>query len=203
MASVVSTHPATNSVGFSPDFIANIPKYQQAIRRHRMMHWARERRLEDDLEQLALLDLARVDVRFDPNRASSPHHYRMAVLASRVSDCADVLVRMHSDITGYDEGLLQDDDLDDDDGVDARDGRLFADDPVLDAAIRGEMAAAMYEAVANLPSRQRQIAQLVLADFTDKEIAIELGISVQAVNKGRLAGVANLERVIRAQFAVN
>jgi hypothetical protein len=58
-----------------------------------LAQWARERGLEDDLVQLALLHLARVDSRFDPARATSPHRCRMAILAARVSDCFDLLMR--------------------------------------------------------------------------------------------------------------
>jgi RNA polymerase sigma factor (sigma-70 family) len=203
MASVVSARPKTGTVRFSPDFIANIPTYQKAIRRHRVMRWAREHRLDQDLEQLVLIDLARIDIRFDPNRAASPHHFRMAVLGSRVSDCADTLMRMHSDIDVVDEASLADEQPDDVATVDLDERAYVFENPVLDFAIRKEMATAIHETIKTLPARQHEILKLVLADLTDREIAVQLGVSTQAVNKTRLSGISNLKRGVLARCGVN
>jgi hypothetical protein len=65
MTSDASTR-SDGEIRFTPDFVANIPRYRQAIRAHRAMSWARRCSLDDDLVQLTLIDLARV------NRASTP-----------------------------------------------------------------------------------------------------------------------------------
>jgi RNA polymerase sigma factor (sigma-70 family) len=203
MASAPSTQTVSGGVRFSADFIANIPRYQQAIRSHRVMPWARQRALEDDLEQLALIDLARVEARFDPARATSPHHFRLAVLGSRVSDCASLLMRMHREVTGEIEDTLDAGDQVDDDDVSFADSEYITDDPVLDRAIRAQVARAVYEAIPTLPFRQRQVIELALEDCSDREIAEQLGVSVQAVNKSRLAAIANLKQVVLAKFPNN
>lgn len=204
MASARSTHPASGDVRFSADFIANIPRYQVAIRRQPVMGWARERNLDGDLAQLALLDLARLDGQFDSNRATSPHHFRLAVLASRVSDRARMLMRMHREVA-EDVHLSLDADDEGDEGFGARFQRSEQadDNPVLEEAIRGQVASAVYSSVKTLPARQREVIELLLEDMTDKEIAAHLCITVQAVNKTKLAAIAKLKQVVLAQFASN
>jgi RNA polymerase sigma factor (sigma-70 family) len=204
MASVHSTHPASGDVRFSADFIANIPRYQLAIRRQPVMGWASERNLDGDLAQLALLDLARVDSRFDATRATSPHHFRLAVLGSRVSDCARKLMRMHHEVADVHIPLDADDE-EGDEGFGARFQRSeeAGENPVLDGAIRGQVASAVHAAVKTLSARQREVIELLLEDLTDKEIAAHLCITVQAVNKTKLAAIAKLKQVVLAQFRSN
>jgi RNA polymerase sigma factor (sigma-70 family) len=205
MASVDLTHPAPGDIRFSADFVANISRYQLAIRRQPVMGWARERNLDGDLAQLALLDLARVDARFDPTRATSPHHFRLAVLGSRVSDCARMLMRMHREIAEDVHLSLDAEDEEGDEGFGARFQRSeHADDnPVLDEAIRGQVASAVYASVKTLPARQREVIELLLEDFTDKEIAAQLCVTVQAVNKTKLAAIAKLKQVVLTQLTSN
>ena len=189
MASVRSTSSAAAGVRFSATFVANIPQYQRAIYRQPVMRWARERSLDDDLVQLALLDLARVEARFDPARATSPHHFLLAVLGSRVSDCADRLMRMHRDTVDNVADDYRDEECDDNvDGARAHSHAGHAeDDPVVERAVRAQFAAVAYAGIATLPARQREVIALALEDETDKEIAVRLGVSVQSVNKTRLA----------------
>lgn len=199
MASVASTPSATSGVRFSPDFISHIPRYEQAIRRQPVMRWARERGLDEDLAQLSLMDLARVDARYNPERATSPHHFRLAVLGSRVSDCASVLMRMYREVTGeIDADLAADEEPPENDDTRFDDGQHVTDDPVLDRALRAQLAAAVHAAITTLPARQRQVIELALEDLSDKEIAEKLGVSVQAINKTRLAAITNLKRVVLA-----
>lgn len=205
MASVASTQAAASGVRFSADFISHIPRYEQAIRRQPVMGWARERGLDEDLAQLALIDLARVDARYDASRATSPHHFRLAVLSSRVSDCANVLKNMYREVTGeIDPDLHADDDAEGKDD-DVRHGKDEGGegDPVLDRAMRAQGAQAAYMAIKTLPSRQREVIELMLEDMTDREMAEHLGVTVQAVNKTRLAAISKLRQVVGAQFATN
>jgi RNA polymerase sigma factor (sigma-70 family) len=204
MASVASTQAAQGGVRFSADFISHIPRYQQAIRRQPVMGWARERGLDEDLAQLALIDLARVDARYDASRATSPHHFRLAVLSSRVSDCANVLKNMYREVTGeIDPDLDPDDEVGEDDDVQRGSDERAEGDPVLERAMRAQIALATYLAIKALPARQREVIELQLEDMTDKEIAEQFGVTVQAVNKTKLAAIANLRQVVGAQFATS
>ena len=203
MASTVSTQPAPGELRFSADFIANITVYQRAIRGQRVMRWARERSLDDDLVQAALLDLARVDCRYNPARATSAHHFRLAVLSSRVSDCASVLMRMHREVAEGTHHSEDDEGTREDTGTPAQRTEQAGDNPVLDDAIRGQTASAVRAAVKTLPARQREVIELVLNDHTDREIAEQLGVTVQAVNKNRLSGIAKLKQRVLAQFSSN
>lgn len=203
MASTASTPTAAGEIRFSADFVANIPSYERAIRRHRVMSWARQRSLDDDLVQLTLVDLARVDAYFDPQRASSPHHFRLAVLGSRVSDSYRLLMRLHREVTGV---IIDELDSDIENAIeDARvsDLERDTDDPVVDAAIRAQAARMIVAAIAHLASRQREVIELALEDRSDKEIASRFGVSVQSANKTRLAAIANLKRVLVAEFPNN
>lgn len=201
MASVASTPSVTGVIRFSADYISNIPRYKQAIRRQPVMRWASARGLDEDLTQLALIDLARVDARFDPERATSPHHFRLAVLGSRVADCASALMRMYREVTGE---LDTDRDADVDSGEDDREvndsGVRELGDPVLERAMRAQVARAVYAAVKALPYRQRQVIEFALEDLSDREIAAKFGISTQAVNKTRLSAIGNLKQVVLSQF---
>ncbi|HBY61165.1 MAG TPA: hypothetical protein DEH78_15190 [Solibacterales bacterium] len=204
MASNASTPSAAGAVQFSPDFLAHLPNYQKAIRGQRIARWARQRGLEEDLVQLALLDLARVESRYDPTRATSAHHYRLAVLPSRVSDCADMLRRMHSDFVSLDEKSAESD-LE---GEDAEHRELEEDavhlgDPVFTLAVRRQFALALRDAVATLPDVQRRVIELALGDYTDREISDELGVSVQAVCTARMKGTAKLRVAIHQGHALN
>ena len=202
MASAASTPSATDGIRFTPDFVANIPTYERAIRRHRVMSWARQRSLEDDLVQLALVGLARMDARFDPARASSPHHFRLAVLGSRVSDSARFLRRMHSEVTGVIDDEL-DSDTDDSNSNIAPEGDQPAGDPVLESVARGQAWRRVASAIAVLPGRQREVIELALQDYSDKEIGAHVGVTVQSVNKTRLAAIENLKRAVGAELRSN
>lgn len=203
MASNVSTRTARGAVCFSQDFVANIRTYQKAIRGHHTARWARDRGLEDDLVQLALLDLARVDSRFDPARATSPHHYRMAVLGSRVSDCFDHLQRTHGDVIEYDddrndaEGSPDGDQMVHDAHETAGHDAVFAD------ASCAQFVRALVAIAEALPSVQRKVIELALADHSDREIADALGVSIQAVNVARRKGLAKIQAALRSGNYLN
>jgi RNA polymerase sigma factor (sigma-70 family) len=204
MASDASTPSAAGAVYFSPDFLAHLPSYKKAIRGQRIAKWARQRGLEEDLVQLALLDLARIESRFDPARAASPHHYRMAVLPSRVSDCVDVLMRLHSDFVSLDEERGESDYVDDEvDHAETEEGAVHLGDPVFFIAMRRQCAQALCAAVAALPAVQRRVLELALADYTDREIADELGVSVQAVCTARGKGIARVHAALHAGHFLN
>lgn len=205
MASARSTHSAPGDVRFTADFIANIPRYQHAIRRQPAMGWARERTLDADLAQLVLLDLAQLEDQFDSTRATSPHHFRLAVLASRVSDRARMLMRMHREVAEDLNPSLDADDEQGDEGFGARFQRSeeAGENTVLDGVIRGQVASAVYAVVKTLPARQREVIELLLEDMTDKEMAEQFGVTVQAINKTKLAAIAKLKQVVVAQFASN
>lgn len=204
VASDASTPSAARGVHFSPDFLANLPSYQKAIRRQRIAKWARERGLEEDLVQLALLNLARVEARYDPMRASSAHHYRLAVLPSRVSDCVDTLMRMHSDFVSLDHDRAECNvDGEDAEIHEAEEDALQIGDPVFTLAARRELAQALRDAVAVLPAAQRRVIDFTLADYTDREIAEELGVSVQAVCTARVKGTAKVRAAIHEDHALS
>ena len=197
MASVASTPSAVDEIRFAPDFVSNVSTYERAIRRHRVMSWARQRSLGEDLVQQALLDLSRVDARYDSTRASSPHHFRVAVLHSRVSDSARVLRRMHGEVAA----AAGDTELDFDPTGGGTDNPDFeteqpGSDPVMAEAERAQVWRAVTAAIAELPGRQREVIELALDDCSDKDIAAHLGITAQAVNKSRLAAIANLRRAL-------
>ena len=105
---------------------------------------------------------------------------------------------------GIDDNRLYGEEVeDDDDRDDTEHDCLHGDDPVLAHAIRGQLATAICTAIAALPARQRRVLELALADHTDREIANKLGVSVQAVNKARLAGIVNVRRVVLARYSYN
>jgi len=201
MASVASTHPNAGTVQFSPDFVANIHTYQKAIRGHRLATWARERGLLDDLVQLALIGLARVESRFDPNRATSLHHYRMAVLGSRVSDCFAHLKRMHGDVLGHR--------VDGSDGAeDVERDEVDPDEVAIDDAVFGDVTCTQFvhelaALVASLPAVQRKVLELALVEHTDREIAERLGVSTQAVNAARRKGIAKIQSALQPTHRLN
>lgn len=201
MASDASTHPAPGAVHFSPDFVANLPTYQKAIRRHRVAGWARERGLLDDLVQLALIDLARVESRFDPNRATSPHHYRMAVLGSRISDCFAQLKRMHGDVFGHRNDDA--DDIGDGDCIDIDADDEAIEDAVFADATLGELVRELTILVDALPAAQRKVLELALIEHSDREIAEFLGVSIQAVNAARRKGLAKIRAALQSSHYLN
>ena len=73
------------------------------------------------------------------------------------------------------------------------------DDPVVDRAMRAQVAQAVYMAIKTLPCRQREVIELSLEDMTDKEMAEHLGVTVQSVNKTRLAAIAKLRQVVSSK----
>jgi len=203
MASDASTPPAPGTPYFSPDFLLQLGSYQRAIRGQRIAGWARDRGLEDDLVQLALLDLARVEGRYDPARATSAHHFRMAVLPSRVNDCVDALMRMHPDFVSLDEERSESAFPDENVEHEEVDEDAFQlGDSVLDLVIRRQFAMALRTAISALPVVQRRVLELVLEDYTDREIAEELGVSIQAVCTARGKGIAKV-RVALAEHLLN
>jgi len=201
MASLVSTPSASGAIRFSADFAAKIPRYQKLIRRQPLMRWARTFRLEDDLEQLTLLELARVAPRFDPTRAASNDHFISAVLPSRVSDSIRVLKRQHRDIV-EDTHVSLNDDSDGDEEV----GTRFLDetglDTVVEEAMHHQAVAALRSAIEHLSPRQREVIGFVLEDLADADIAAQLGVSVQAINKTKLAAIAKLKQLVPAEHAL-
>lgn len=204
MASDASTHPVPDAIQFSSDFLAHLPSYQKAIRGQRIAKWARQRGLEEDLVQLALLDLARIESRFDPARAPSVHHYRMAVLPSRVSDCVDALARLHSDFVSLDEERPESDFPEEDcERAEIEADALLLGDPVLALAIHRQFARALRAAIDDLPAVQQRVIEFALADYTDREIADELGVSVQAVCTARVKGIAKVRVALGARHYLN
>lgn len=202
MASRVSTQPAPGAIRFSADFAANVPRYQALIRRQPLMRWAKAFRLEEDLEQLTLLELARVEPRFDPTRAASNEHFFSAVVASRVSDSVRLLKRQHRDVV--DDKHVS---LNNDNGSEGEEpgAHFFVDetgpDTVVADAMHHQAVTALHAAIEHLSTRQREVIELVLGDLTDAEIAAQLGVSVQAVNKTKLAAIANLKQLVPAGHA--
>lgn len=201
MASDASAPPAAGTVQFTPDFVAHLPTYQKAIRSHRVASWARDRGLLDDLVQIALIDLARVESRFDPERASSHHHYRMAVLGSRVSDCFDLLKRMHGDAFGHRGEDAED--LADDDRIEISTDEMTIGDAVLADATLAELVRELAEHLDALPTVQRRVLELALVDHSDREIAEHLGVSIQAVHKARKKGLAKLQASLQSSHYIN
>lgn len=195
MASHDPTPPAPDVVHFSQDFVTHLPSYQKAIRGHRLATWARERGLLDDLVQLALIDLARIESRFDPERATSHHHYRMAVLGSRVSDCFAHLKRMHGDVFGHRDH--EPDDAEDGDRDEIDPDEVAIDDAVFGDATRAQFIRELAALVEALPAVQRTVLELALVDHTDREIAERLGVSIQAVNTARRKGIAKIQAALQ------
>ncbi|MGD9602452.1 MAG: sigma factor-like helix-turn-helix DNA-binding protein [Gammaproteobacteria bacterium] len=204
MAFDASTPSATGAVVFTADFLINLRSYQTAIRKQRVARWARQRGLEEDLVQLALLDLARIDARFDPSRGKSAHHYRLAVLPSRVSDCVDALKRLHPDFVSLNEECANAD-VDDEYPAthQAESAATCHGDPVFTLAVREETATALRAAIAALPKVQRRIIEFVLADYTDREIAANLGVSIQAVCNARVKGTSALRSAVPQSHTLN
>lgn len=196
MASHVSILPDDGTVHFSPDFVAHLAIYQNAIRGHRVAGWARDRGLLDDLVQLALIDLARVESRFDPERATTHHHYRMAVLGSRVYDCFDLLKRMHGDVMCFDNDREQLDPTDCGSHGDRGNFDEVGHDAVFAEACCAQLVRALIPIVEALPPVQRKVIELALADHSEREIADALGVSIQAVNVARRKGLAKIEAAL-------
>jgi RNA polymerase sigma factor (sigma-70 family) len=201
MAYDALTPPAVGGTYFSPDFVAHLAIYQKAIRGHRVAGWARERGLLDDLVQLALIDLARVESRFDPGRATSHHHYRMAVLRSRVYDCFDFLKRMHGDAMDHRGDDVED--LADDGGAEVSTNEASIGDEVLANATLAELVSELADCLKGLPSVQRRVLELALDEYTDREIADHLGVSTQAVHTTRKKGLAKLRATLHSSHCIN
>ncbi len=194
MAFNTSIHPAVGTIQFTPDFVAHLHTYQKAIRGHRVAGWARERGLLDDLVQIALIDLARVECRFDPERATSRHHYRMAVLGSRVYDGFDLLKRMHGDVLGH----CGDDPCDiEDERIELRADEVTIGDAVFADATLAELVRELAALLDALPTVQRRVLELALVDHSDREIAEHLGVSIQAVHTARKKGLAKLQAALQ------
>jgi RNA polymerase sigma factor (sigma-70 family) len=201
MTSMTSTAPATGGIEFPAAFAANSAHYRSLIRRQRLMGWARQFGLEDDLEQLALLELARLAPRYDPARSPSLDHYLASIVSSRLSDCVRQLKRQHRDIVDGSHTSL---DSAGDSAIEAADGDAETDEPasddsVFDRVAQTQSSRALVLAITALPARQREVMTLVLEDLTDREIAEGLGVSVQSINKTRLTAIANLQRALLAQ----
>lgn len=201
MARDASTLSASSEGPFSLDFLANLPSIRRAIRGQPTAKWARQRGLEEDLVQLALMDLARVESRFDAGRASSRQHFRMAVLPTRVSDCVAALKRQHSDFVSLDEDRAGDERSDEDaEPIDFEEDAVLLGDQVTQTAMRRQLASTLIAAIEDLPATQRRVMELALTDCSDREIADKLRVSVQAVNKSRRAAIAKLRGVVLAKF---
>jgi RNA polymerase sigma factor (sigma-70 family) len=179
MTSMTSTAPAPGGLEFPAALAANSAHYRRLIRRQRLMGWARQFGLEDDLEQLALLELARLTPRYDPARSPSLDHYFGAILSDRMSDCVRQLKRQHRDIV---DGSHSSFDSADDSATEATDEdaatrELASNDSVFDYVAQAQSSRALARAIETLPARQREVTALVLEDLTDREIADKLGVS--------------------------
>ena len=200
MASV-STAPASLAFRFSAEFNSQIACYRRLIFRHRLTAVARQFRLEEDLVQLTLIDLARFSDRKGGLPAANDPHFRV-ILKSRVSNSFRHLRRQHREVVGNTHVSL-DNNLGED--GEERGQRPLHDaagpDVVLESAMRAQAIAALRVAIAQLAERQRQVIEMVLDDRTDAEIAAELGVTVQAVNKTRHTAIAKLRQLVPAGHA--
>lgn len=201
MASSVSTQPASGA-DFPADFLSNIGIYQQRIRRHRLTAVARQFHLHDDLEQIALLELARVARRTGGLPASDHPHFHV-VLSSRVSNSLRLLKRQHREIANGAFVSIDDHGDGGDEPVEQTLPDQVDPDTALDSAMRNQAAAALRSALLRLTARQREVIELVLEDLTDAEIASRLGVTVQAVNKTRLLAIGKLKQLVPTEHAIH
>jgi RNA polymerase sigma factor (sigma-70 family) len=198
MASVNSTYPEPAPARFPAEFVANIPQFKDMVRRRGAMRWAKQYGLEDDLEQLALLEIARIVPKFDPGMATSLDHFVGACLNRCLTDCIRMLKRGHREIV---DGMHY--------SIDAprREDAVTSVldevaslgesmNPVFEEVVRTQVNVQLRSACALLPPRQREVIELVLSDYTDKEISEEIGVTVQSVNKSRLGAIVNLRRLL-------
>lgn len=199
MASQTLTR-ASSEVQFSTDFAASVPAYLARIRRHPFARWGRLYGLQADLEQLTLIELARIATRTGTLPAANDPHFSV-VLTQRLSNCIRALKRNHRDIVD-DSHLSIDKKVDGDPAGE----NLLIDEigtDTVEAVERHQAIAALRRAIEALTARQREVIDLILAEMTEAEIAIELGVSVQAVNKTKLAAYARLRLLVPAEHAVH
>lgn len=198
MASIDSTFPDPAPARFPAEFVANIPQFKDMVRRRSAMRWAKQYGLEDDLEQLALLEIARIVPKFDPALANSLDHFVGACLNRCLTDCIRALKRGHRETVSSSHFSI--DTPHHEDGatsvLDEMAAFSGATNPVFDDAVRAQVNVQLHKACEMLPPRQREVVELLLRDYTDKEISGEIGVTVQSVSKSRLSAVVNLRKLL-------
>jgi RNA polymerase sigma factor (sigma-70 family) len=177
---------------------------RRVVRAHPLMCWARARSLGDDLEQLALMEVPNILRGYQPGHGTTPEQYVGSALRVRLFSCKRTLVRIYgaTTTTQYVEfrDATSEADLEEDVGF-ASDSDSDGDGGV-DAAFTGyavaERTRLLTACIPRLPNRQRQIIDLALQDNTEREIAQQLGISVQSVNKGKQSALKALRVMLAA-----
>lgn len=213
----------------SPHFQAALPTFKRLTRSRKlapMMAWARSRSLDEDLQQLGLIELAKLLQKFDPGVGTTVEQYVGSTLPARMVTCLRSLNRDYCDRldqAAADHGLDSPEEDGDDsiadhedfvstkpacessiagDATGMPDDDAFAFEIVGDAAANAlewkRVMATLHREIERLPSRQAEVVRLGLADYTDGEIAQHLEISKQAVSKAKQKAVAVLSQAIRS-----
>lgn len=180
-----STSASTDAPAYFPPILhdaARVSAFRRLVRSQPVMAWARARSLNDDLEQLGLIEIAKILRTYDAQRGTTAEQYVGVAIRSRLLSC----VRTLSSTNGRDleqsiDGALTTDDERRPSEQPPSDSAQNADAP--DHLARTQLARAVRDEVLRLPTRQREVIELMLADHTEREIAHKLGVSVQAVNK--------------------
>lgn len=198
MASVDSTFPTALPLSFPPEFVERISLFEDMVNRRSAMRWAEEHGLADDLRQMALLEIARIVPKFHPSLASSLDHFVGACLNNCLADCIRFLKRTHRESADRRSVQIDAESSDEDSPptlseLKALDGPF---NPVFDHLVRARASKELRDACAQLPPRQREVVNLVLRDCTDREVSEEIGVTVQSVNKTRLAAIENLRKLL-------
>lgn len=212
---------------YFPDFEASLPTFKRLTRSRKlapMMAWARSRGIDEDLEQLGLIELAKLLGKFDPSVGTTVEQYIGSTLPARMVTCLRSLNRDYCDPvdqmassheTGSSEfrdaladdgdplSTLQDDEISiAGDAMGVTDATAFAFEIVGDTAANAlewkRIMATLLREIEQLPNRQAEVVRLGLAGYTDGEIAQHLGISKQAVNKSKQKAIEGLSQVMRS-----
>lgn len=195
MPEVISTRASADATAYFPSAFndsVRIGAFRRVLRAHPTMAWARARSLHDDLEQIALLEVAKVLRQFDPSVGTSVEQFVGVAMRQRMFSCRRALLGAYGVSPESDEVTDAHDEFGQADNI--PDANPSAN--VEEVCAQRQRTQSLGNAVAALPTRQRAIVQLMLEDHTEREIAEQLGVSIQAVNKSKLSAIKTLQQVL-------
>lgn len=170
-----------------------IKAFRRVVRAHPVMVWANARSLGDDLEQLALLEIANILRSYNPNLGTTPEQYVGIALRTRLFSCQRALTSAYGDPSvgqGDESGDVADHEQKEDMEREAT-GHV---DCTFNTYADKQLARHLKLGIAQLPHRKRQVIEMTLEDSTEREIAQELAVSVQSVNKSKQGAIKVLTK---------
>ena len=93
-----STSASSDASAYFPPFLhdaRSVRAFRRVVRAHPAMAWARARHLNDDLEQLGLLEAAKIAQTFDPRAGTSVEQYVGVALRTRLFSCRRALLSLN------------------------------------------------------------------------------------------------------------